>query len=70
MKLRFPGPFFHEFVTDLPNPNGVLSGLEAKGILGGLPLKDGLLWCVTEKQTRAELDQTVAIVKEVLGIWN
>ena len=30
----------------------------------------GLLWCVTEKQTREELDQTVSIVKEVLGIWN
>ena len=70
VKLRYPGPFFHEFVTELRGPADVLAGLEAKGILGGLPLKDGLLWCVTEKQTKAELDQTVAIVKEVLGIWN
>ena len=68
--LRYPGSFFHEFVTDLRGPADVLAGLEAKGILGGLPLKDGLLWCVTEKQTREELDQTVSIVKEVLGIWN
>ena len=68
--LRYPGPFFHEFVTDLRGPADVLAGLEAKGILGGLPLKDGLLWCVTEKQTKEELDQTVSIVKEVLGIWN
>ena len=70
VKLRYPGPFFHEFVTDLPDPTDVLAGLEAKGILGGFPLKGGLLWCVTEKQTREELDRTVAIVKEVLGIWN
>lgn len=68
--LRHSGPFFHEFVTDLRGPADVLAGLEAKGILGGLPLKDGILWCVTEKQTREELDLTVAIVKEVLGIWN
>ncbi len=70
VRLRFPGPFFHEFVTDLRGPADVLAGLEAKGILGGLPLKDGLLWCVTEKQTREELDAAAAIVKEVLGIWN
>ena len=70
VKLRYPGPFFHEFVTDLPDPTDVLAGLEAKGILGGFPLKGGLLWCATEKQTREELDRTVAIVKEVLGIWN
>ena len=70
VKLRYPGPFFHEFVTELRGPADVLAGLEAKGILGGLPLKDGLLWCVTEKQTKEELDQTVSIVKEVLGIWN
>ena len=68
--LRYPGPFFHEFVTDLRGPADVLAGLEAQGILGGLPLKDGLLWCVTEKQTKEELDRTVSIVKEVLGIWN
>ena len=29
-----PGPFFHEFVTDLPEPQKVLSALEARGILG------------------------------------
>ena len=70
VKLRYPGPFFHEFVTDLPDPADVLAGLEAKGILGGFPLKGGLLWCGTEKQTTEQLDRTVALVKEVLGIWN
>ena len=65
--LRHPGPFFHEFVTDLPQPRKVLAALEAQGILGGWLLGDGLLWCATEKQTKEQLDEAVAIVKEVLG---
>ena len=66
VSLRYPGPFFHEFVTDLPEPQKVLSALEARGILGGWPVEGGLLWCATEKQSRAELDEAVSIVKEVL----
>ena len=32
------------------------------------PLPDGgLLWCVTEKASKADLDKTVALVKEVLA---
>lgn len=30
-------------------------------------MKEGVLWCVTEKVTKEELDQTVEIVKEVLA---
>ena len=67
VSLRYPGPFFHEFVTDLPQPRKVLSALEEQGILGGWVLGDGLLWCATEKQTKEQLDEAVAIVKEVLG---
>ena len=67
VSLRYPGPFFHEFVTDLPEPQKVLSALEARGILGGWPVEGGLLWCATEKQSRAELDEAVSIVKEVLA---
>ena len=67
VSLRYPGPFFHEFVTDLPQPRKVLSALEAQGILGGWVLGDGLLWCATEKQTKEQLDEAVSIVKEVLG---
>lgn len=66
VSLRYPGPFFHEFVTDLPEPRKVLSALESRGILGGWPVEGGLLWCATEKQSRAELDEAVSIVKEVL----
>ena len=67
VSLRYPGPFFHEFVTDLPQPRKVLSALEERGILGGWVLGDGLLWCATEKQTKEQLDEAVSIVKEVLG---
>lgn len=63
----YDGPFFHEFVLRMPRREEILQALEQQGILGGLPLgEDQLLWCATEKHSRQELDQTVAIVKEVL----
>ena len=37
------------------------------GILGGLPVEGGILWCATEKASKEALDQTIAIVKEVLA---
>jgi len=33
--------------------------------LGGLPVEDGILWCVTEKISREKLDEAASIVKEV-----
>ena len=67
VELRYPGPFFHEFVTSLPKQEEVLAALEQNGILGGLPVEGGVLWCATEKQSRAELDKAIAVVKEVLA---
>ena len=67
VKLAYSGAFFNEFVTILPKCDKVLTALDKAGILGGLPVDDGLLWCCTEKQTREELDRAVAIVKEVLA---
>ncbi len=64
--LKYTGDYFHEFVTTLPKFEEVLAALEKENILGGLPLSDGILWCATEKVTKAELDKTVRIVKEVL----
>ena len=61
------GEYFHEFVTTLPKADQVLKALEDNDILGGLPVENGVLWCATEKISKAELDKTVAIVKEVLG---
>ena len=39
--------------------------LDENGILGGLPVEGGLLWCVTELVSREELDRAAAIIKEV-----
>ena len=64
--LKYKGEFFHEFVTVLPQADAVLAALEEAGILGGLPVEGGVLWCATEKVTKDAMDKTVAIVKEVL----
>ena len=66
VSLKYAGDYFHEFVTELPRAGEALAALEAAGILGGLPLRDGgVLWCATEKVSREELDRAAAIVKEV-----
>ena len=65
--LRYEGDFFHEFVTDMPKGDEVLCALSQAGILGGLPVEGGILWCATEKVTRDAMDKTAAIVKEVLA---
>ncbi len=70
VELVHSGAFFHEFVTTLPHRLEVLSALEEAGILGGLPIAGGVLWCATEKVPKAELDRAVEIVKEVLGRWS
>ena len=68
VELVYTGDYFHEFVTTLPKADQVLKALEENGILGGLKLPEGVLWCATEKVTKAELDRAVAIVKEVCGV--
>ena len=67
IELVYTGDYFHEFVTTLPSCGEVLKALENQGILGGLGIQEGVLWCVTEKVEKSELDRAVAIVKEVLG---
>ena len=59
------GEYFHEFVTKCDDPAKILRALDENGILGGLPVKDGILWCVTELVTKEELDRAVSIIKEV-----
>lgn len=59
------GEFFHEFVSECPDPKKALAALDAHGILGGLPVEGGILWCVTELVPKAKLDQAAAVLKEV-----
>ena len=67
VKLRYEGPFFHEFLLDMPKTDEILAVLDQKGILGGLPYEGGVLWCATEKVSKETLDEVVAIVKGVLA---
>jgi glycine dehydrogenase subunit 1 len=67
-----PEPFYHEFVVRGPLPPDELSRrLLAADILGGLPLgrfypdlADCALYCCTEMNTRAEIDQLVRMLSE------
>ena len=67
VSLAHNGAYFHEFVTVMPKADEVLEALEKADILGGLKVEEGVLWCATEKVSKAQLDKAVAIVKEVLG---
>ena len=60
-------PFFHEFITECPtDADKILSGLESKGILGGLKIENnGILWCVTEMNTKEQIDRLCTVLKEV-----
>ena len=63
--LVYSGEFFNEFVTTVPDADKVLAALEEKGILGGLPVEGGILWCATEMNSKEQIDALVAAVKEV-----
>ncbi|NLT57647.1 MAG: aminomethyl-transferring glycine dehydrogenase subunit GcvPA [Clostridiales bacterium] len=66
--LAHPGDFFHEFVTTLPcPPEALLDRLAQQGVLGGLPVQQGILWCCTELNTREQIDELVNTVREVCG---
>jgi len=65
---RFRGPTFNEFVLQTTKkPATLLAQLRRKQILGGVDvgrwypeLSDGLLVCVTEQKTRADIDALLA----------
>ena len=65
VSMKYPGAFFHEFMVEMPKVDETLKALEAQDILGGLPVEGSVLWCATEKVSKAEMDRAVAIVREV-----
>ncbi len=67
VKLRYDAPFFHEFLLDMPKCREIEQALAETGVLSGLPYEGGMLWCVTEKVSKATLDKVVSVVKEVLA---
>ncbi len=67
-KIIYQGEFFHEFVTSCPiDSNVLLQKLEEKDILGGYPIEGGILWCVTEMNSKEQIDRLVKILREVCG---
>ncbi|MDO4554156.1 MAG: aminomethyl-transferring glycine dehydrogenase subunit GcvPA [Lachnospiraceae bacterium] len=66
--LVYTGEYFHEFVTTCPgNPDQLLKALEKEGILGGYPIEQGILWCTTEKNTKAQIDALVEAVRRAVA---
>lgn len=66
--LKYDGEFFNEFVTTCPiAPDELAAALADKGILGGLPVDGGILWCATEMNSKEDIDELVKIIGEVCG---
>ena len=62
--LVYKDAFFNEFVSSCPDSGAVLRLLEKNNILGGYPLaKDKILWCVTEVNTKEEIDTLVRLLQ-------
>jgi len=73
LTAAFSGPFFHEFAIRCPiPPRQIYTFLRERGIVGGYELgrdypelSDCMLFCVTEKRTRAEIDALAETLAEV-----
>lgn len=73
--LRFSGPIFNEFVLDIDRPWAKIDAKLREGrILGGLPLGEsypelpkGVLFCVTEKHSRGDIDRLVEALEGALA---
>ncbi len=66
VKLVHSGDFFNEFLVELPFCGCKLESFLAEmGILSGLPLEGHrMLWCCTEKNTKAQMDQVAALTAQ------
>ena len=69
-------PFFNEFIVRCPRPAAAINQylLDEWGIVGGFAigkvcpgLEDSLMFCVTEMNSREEIDALVVALKEVAG---
>jgi len=68
----FSKPFYNEFVVKVKDSKKVNEELLKNGILGGLDLgkyydelKNCLLFCVTEMNTKKEIEKLVSIIKKI-----
>jgi len=70
--LAFDGLFFKEFVVRCPRPPSEVNRvLLERGIVGGLDVsqyvENGLLLCLTEMNSREEIDRLVDALAEIGG---
>jgi len=68
--VKTEGPFFHEFMVECPKPpHEINTSLLEDKIIGGHDMSDrsnnGMLICVTEVNTRAEIDALVSALLEI-----
>ena len=66
-RLKYDGEFFNEFVIESDvDTSKIVDKLQKRGILAGLPLSDkDMLWCVTEMNTKDDIDEVVNVLREV-----
>lgn len=65
----YKSEFFHEFVTKCPiDPEKLNKTLAQRNILGPLPVKEGLLWCFTEKISKNCIDEICLLLSEIQAI--
>jgi glycine dehydrogenase subunit 1 len=62
LELKYNQPYFREFALKVSEPAAANRKLLANGIIGGYELEDALLLAFTEKRTKAEIDQLVAVL--------
>ena len=62
MELKYKQPYFCEFALKVKDPAAANRKLLANGIIGGYELDDALLLAFTEKRTKTEIDQLVAVL--------
>ncbi|MDD4803252.1 MAG: aminomethyl-transferring glycine dehydrogenase subunit GcvPA, partial [Syntrophomonas sp.] len=62
LELKYKKPYFSEFVLKIDNPAAANRKLLENGIIGGYELDGAMLLAFTEKRTKAEIDQLVAVL--------
>jgi len=67
-KLKYNGPYFHEFVTVSSLENTIIERvLDEINVLSGLSLSSHeTLWCCTETIKKEDIDRVVSRLKEAL----
>ncbi|MBR4623654.1 MAG: aminomethyl-transferring glycine dehydrogenase subunit GcvPA [Clostridia bacterium] len=67
-RQRYDGEFFHEFLVESPaDPKAIEKALADKGILSGLEVDGGILFCATELTGKKDIDELIETVKEVIS---